>query len=103
MEKPEILPQPIGQRILRYASQDDIAALSVLALILVDWQRVGMQGASLPTFGVCSYGLRRLMVRLQEPDPWYVGLITNRPVGDCRAARTRTNKGRPKAAFVRVD
>ena len=35
MEKLEILRQPIGQRILRYASMDDIAFWGVLALILV--------------------------------------------------------------------
>ena len=43
MEKLEILRQPIGQRILRYASLDDIAIWGVLALILMDWQRVGKQ------------------------------------------------------------
>ena len=39
MEKLEILRQPIGQRMLRYASLDDVAIWSVLALILMDWQR----------------------------------------------------------------
>ncbi|MEK6592106.1 MAG: cation:proton antiporter [Pseudomonadota bacterium] len=75
MEKLEILRQAIGQRILRYASLDDIAIWGVLALILMDWQRVGMQGAFLFAFGVCSYGFRKLMVRLPENDRWYVGLI----------------------------
>src|SRR5471032_1462362 len=41
MEKLEILREPIGQRILRYASLDDIAIWGVLALILMDWTRVG--------------------------------------------------------------
>jgi Kef-type K+ transport system membrane component KefB len=75
MEKLEILRQPIGQRILRYASLDDIAIWGVLALILMEWQRVGMQVAFLVAFGVCSYGFRKLMVRLPEKDRWYVGLI----------------------------
>ncbi len=75
MEKLEILRQPIGQRILRYASLDDIAIWGVLALILMDWQRVGKQGAFLLAFGICSYGFRKLMVRLPESDRWYVGLI----------------------------
>ena len=75
MEKLEILRQAIGQRILRYASLDDIAIWGVLALILMDWQRVGMQGAFLVSFGVCGYGLRKLMTRLPEKDRWYVGLI----------------------------
>ena len=75
MEKLEILRQAIGQRILRYASLDDIAIWGVLALILMDWQRVSMQGAFLLAFAVCSYGFRKLMVRLPERDRWYVGLI----------------------------
>ncbi len=75
MEKLQILRQAIGQRILRYASLDDIAIWGVLALVLMEWQRVSMQGAFLISFGVCSYGFRKLMVRLPEKDRWYVGLI----------------------------
>lgn len=75
MEKLDILRQPVGQRILRYASLDDVAIWGVLALILMDWQRVAMQGAFLLAFGVCAFGFRRLMVRMPEQDRWYVGLI----------------------------
>jgi Kef-type K+ transport system membrane component KefB len=75
MEKLEILREPVGQRILRYASLDDVAIWGVLALILMDWQRIGKQGAYLIAFTVCSYGFRRLMARLPERDRWYVGLI----------------------------
>ncbi len=75
MEKLAILRQAIGQRILRYASLDDIAIWGVVALILMDWQRVSMQGAFLLAFAVCSYGFRKLMVQLPERDRWYVGLI----------------------------
>ncbi|MEB4592763.1 cation:proton antiporter [Candidatus Thiothrix sp. Deng01] len=75
MEKLEILRQPIGQRILRYGSLDDIAIWGVLALILMDWGRVGRQGAFLLVFALCSYGFRKLMVRLPESDRWFVGLI----------------------------
>jgi len=75
MEKLEILRQPIGQRILRYASLDDIAIWGVLALILMDWARVGRQAAFLVGFAVLGYGFRRLMVRLPERDRWYVALI----------------------------
>ena len=52
MEKLEILRQPIGQRILRYASLDDIAIWGVLALILMDWDRVGRQVGFLLVFAV---------------------------------------------------
>lgn len=75
MEKLEVLRQPIGQRILRYASLDDVAIWGVLALILMDWQRVGRQLAFLIAFAVAGYLFRRLMARIDERDRWYVALI----------------------------
>ncbi len=75
MEKLEILRQPIGQRILRYGSLDDIAIWGVLALILMDWGRVGRQGAFLVIFALFSYGFRQLMVNIPAKDRWYAGLI----------------------------
>jgi Kef-type K+ transport system membrane component KefB len=75
MEKLEILRQPIGQRILRYASLDDIAIWGVLALILMDWQRVGKQAGFLAAFAVFGYLFHRLMGWLAERDRWYVALI----------------------------
>jgi Kef-type K+ transport system membrane component KefB len=75
MEKLEILRQPIGQRILRYASIDDIAIWGVLALILMDWQRVGKQLAFLVAFAIVGYLFQKLMRRLHEHDRWYVALI----------------------------
>jgi K+:H+ antiporter len=74
MEKLAILRQPIGQRILRYASLDDVAIWGVLALILMDWQRVGKQVAFLFLLAALAYGFRKLMVRLPERDRWYAGL-----------------------------
>ena len=75
MEKLQILHRPIGQRILRYASLDDVAIWGVLALILMDWQRIGKQLAFLVSFAVAALVYRRLMRRLPERDRWYVGLI----------------------------
>jgi Kef-type K+ transport system membrane component KefB len=75
MEKLQILREPIGQRILRYASMDDVAIWGVLALILMDWQRIGKQLTFLASFAIASWGYRRLMVRLPKRDRWYVGLI----------------------------
>ena len=75
MEKLDILRQPVGQRILRYASLDDIAIWGVLALILMDWQRVGKQGGFLLAFVVVGYGFRKLMAAIPERDRWYAGLI----------------------------
>ena len=75
MEKLEILRQPVGQRILRYASLDDIAIWGVLALILLDWTRVGRQLGFFVVFAVATFVYRRVMIRLQEKDRWYVALI----------------------------
>ncbi|MBU1346432.1 MAG: cation:proton antiporter [Alphaproteobacteria bacterium] len=75
MEKLEILRQPLGQRVLRYASLDDIAIWGVLALILLDWDRVGRQAGFLIGFAVATWMIRWVMQRLQERDRWYVALI----------------------------
>jgi Kef-type K+ transport system membrane component KefB len=75
MEKLQILREPIGQRILRYASMDDVAIWGVLALILMDWQRIGKQLTFLTSFAIAAWGYRRLMVSLPKRDRWYVGLI----------------------------
>ena len=75
LEKLEILRQPVGQRVLRYASLDDVAIWGVLALILLDWTRVGRQGGFLIAFGFAAFAMRWLMARLPERDRWYVGLI----------------------------
>jgi len=75
LEKLNILRQPIGQRILRYASLDDIAIWGVLALILLDWERVGRQAGFLAGFAIATVAFRAMMARLQENDRWYVSLI----------------------------
>lgn len=81
MEKLSILRQPLGQRILRYASLDDIAIWGVLALILMDWTRVGRQLGFLLALAVVGVGFRRLMALIPERDRWYVGLIWLAMVG----------------------
>jgi len=75
MEKLEILREPIGQRIMRYASLDDIAIWGVLAVILLDWERVGRQAGFLAAFAAATFAFRRLMQRLPERDRWYVALV----------------------------
>jgi Kef-type K+ transport system membrane component KefB len=75
MEKLDILRQPIGQRILRYASLDDVAIWGVLALVLLDWERVGRQVGFLAAFVVACIGFRKLMAWLPERDRWYVMLM----------------------------
>ena len=75
LEKMDVLRRPLGQRVLRYASLDDIAIWGVLAIILLDWNRVGRQVGFLVAFSVATWAVRKLMQRLQENDRWYVGLI----------------------------
>ena len=75
MEKLGVLRQPLGQRLLRYASLDDVAIWGVLALILMDWERVGKQVGFMVLFAAASYAFHKLMTRLEERDRWYVGLI----------------------------
>jgi len=75
MEKLEILRENIGQRILRYASLDDIAIWAVLAVIMLDWDRVTRQLGFIVVFIVATRLFRMLMVRLEERDRWFVALI----------------------------
>ena len=75
MEKLEMLRQPMGQRILRYASLDDVAIWGVLAVIMLDWERVGRQAGFLLAFAAFTPLFRRLMAKLEESDRWYVSLI----------------------------
>ncbi|CAN5343475.1 cation:proton antiporter [soil metagenome] len=75
LEKLSLLRQPLGQRVLRYASLDDVAIWGVLALILLDWDRVGRQIGFLIVFVIASLAIRALMRRIKERDRWYVGLI----------------------------
>jgi len=75
LEKLDVLRKPLGQRVLRYASLDDIAIWGVLALILLDWERVGRQAGFLVGFAIATWAIRALMKRLQERDRWYVALI----------------------------
>jgi Kef-type K+ transport system membrane component KefB len=75
MEKMAILRTALGQRILRYASLDDIAIWSVLAMILADWQRIGRQALFLAAFAGAAWAVRRLMPRVPERDRWYIAVI----------------------------
>ena len=70
-----LLRQPLGQRILRYASMDDVAIWGVLALILLDWERLGRQAGFIVCIAIAAPLLRSLMPKLRLADRWYVGLI----------------------------
>ncbi|HEY1125346.1 MAG TPA: cation:proton antiporter [Sphingobium sp.] len=75
MDELRILHAPLGQRLLRYASLDDVAIWAVLAFILLDWERVGRQLAFLLLFAVVAIAIRALMRCIAERDRWPVGII----------------------------
>lgn len=75
LEKLAILREPLGQRILRYASADDIAIWAVLALILLDWERVGRQAGFLLVFLPAALAVRRLIAAVPLRDRWPLGLV----------------------------
>lgn len=75
MEKLQLLRSHLGQRILRYASLDDIAIWGVLALVLMDWERIGRQVAFLLAFALACVAFRRLMRAIPARDRWFTMLI----------------------------
>ena len=75
LEKLHILRTDLGQRILRYASLDDILIWGVLALILMDYQRAGLQLVFLLLFVLLSWCLRAIMLRVPVRDRLYLGLV----------------------------
>lgn len=81
MEKLELLRKPLGERVLRYASVDDIAIWAVLSLILMDWARLQKQAFFLMAFIVASLLFRRLLRKVSESDRWYISLVWLAAVG----------------------
>ncbi|WP_174821651.1 cation:proton antiporter [Duganella rivi] len=75
LEKLDILRQPMGQRIMRYASLDDVAIWGVLAVIMLDFERMGRQVGFLVAFAVLTPLFRRMMTRLQQNDRWYIAIF----------------------------
>ncbi len=75
MEKLGILRTPLGQRVLRYASLDDIAIWIVLALILVDGDRLVHQLGFLAAFAVLAPLVRKGLRAVAEADRWALGLM----------------------------
>jgi Kef-type K+ transport system membrane component KefB len=75
LDELKILEQPLGQRVLRYASLDDVAIWAVLSVILIDWQRLGRQAVFAVLFAISAWVIRLLIHRLDERDRWFVALI----------------------------
>ncbi|MCW1400878.1 cation:proton antiporter [Novosphingobium sp. MW5] len=70
-----ILRSPLGQRILRYASLDDVIIWGVLAVILLDWERMERQAGFIVGFGFAVWAVRRLMLAIPQRDRWYCALF----------------------------
>jgi Kef-type K+ transport system membrane component KefB len=75
MDKLGFLRHAFGQRVLRYASLDDIVIWAVLAIILADYARIAQQALFLAALAVAAWAIRRTMPRLPAQDRWYVSLI----------------------------
>ena len=58
LEELGLLGQPLGQRVLRYASLDDVAIWAVLAAILLDLERLGRQLGFLLVFALAGWSRR---------------------------------------------
>ncbi|WP_265528044.1 cation:proton antiporter [Sphingomicrobium marinum] len=74
LERLELLRRPLGQRVLRYASLDDIAVWGLLALVLLDTDRLGRQGLFLLGFIAAAVAARWLFARLGGRDRWPLSL-----------------------------
>lgn len=70
-----LMHQTLGQRVLRYASLDDIAIWAVMALILLDFQRLGWQAVFALFFIAAAYAMRKLMPCLAQGHRWPIALI----------------------------
>jgi Kef-type K+ transport system membrane component KefB len=75
MEQLGIFRKALGDRLLRYASFDDVAVWGVLALILLDWSRIARQGLFLAGFACAAWAMRRVVKRLPEADRWAVAMV----------------------------
>jgi Kef-type K+ transport system membrane component KefB len=75
LQRLEILRTALGQRILRYASLDDVLIWGVLALILLDWERITRQLGFVVGFALAVWAVRKLIAAIPERDRWYCALV----------------------------
>ena len=75
LEELGLLGQPLGQRVLRYASLDDVVIWAVLAAILLDGERLGRQLGFALVFALAAWGMRRLLPRLEQADRLPLALV----------------------------
>lgn len=79
MDKLQVFRTPFGQRVLRYASADDIAIWGVLALILLDWNRMVRQLGFIVLFAPAAIAARRVLAGASPRDRWPLSLVWSRP------------------------
>ena len=76
LDKLNILKKDLGKRVLRYASLDDILIWAVLAVIIMDWERVMRQAIFLPIFAGMAYLINLLMPKIKESrDRWALSMF----------------------------
>lgn len=75
LEKLNILNTEFGKRIIRYASLDDIVIWTVLAIILLDWERIFRQGIFIVTYAASAILLRRIFIKMADHrDKWALAI-----------------------------
>lgn len=75
LDKLELLRSPIGKRVLRYASLDDLLIWSVLAIVIMDMTSLLTQILFLAGFALAAVLFRKIMAVISETDRWYGALI----------------------------
>ena len=75
MRKLGVLRQHLGQRVLRYASLDDIAVWAILALVVMDIDSLWRQAGFIVVMLLATQWVRRLFPKLQMTDRWFAGII----------------------------
>ena len=70
LEQMQLLNTKLGQRVLAYASLDDVALWGLLSLVLLDWERLARQAGFLIVFPIAALLMRRLLARAAEADRW---------------------------------
>jgi Kef-type K+ transport system membrane component KefB len=70
------IKKELSRRTLRYASLDDILIWSVLAIIIMDWERLGRQIVFLPLFATFSYLFSKIMIKVNNSsDRWTLSMF----------------------------